>query len=333
MSARQFLTGFLLLFAAHLSSCFEREQPVTPHDAGPVQRDRVDLGDNYPLQIYYDLSEGVVNGSNERMDWDLAIARSDSGLTVWLNSSRAMMAARTGSSNFDTLIQAEDLDFNWDQPSGWPSGAVVGEILKQGKLSREMFVLDMGTRPDASTLGYRKLQFESWEEDTLGLQFADPDLPGVVHHLRISLRDTNRYFQYISLLQKRKAESVSAPKEKWDILFTRHLRIFYVDGDSIPYLVTGVLLNPWNTLAASDSLYSFEEITRELMGEFKFTRARDVIGYNWKRYDLNSNQYSIVPGRNYIIRDAAGYYYKLRFTGYYDENGRKGVPQFEFQQL
>jgi hypothetical protein len=243
-----------------------------------------------------------------------------------------MMAARTGSSDFDTVVNPADLNFRWDQPSGGPSGAVIDEIWKQGKLSRELFVLDMGIRPDASALGYRKLQFESWDGDTLGLRFADPDLQEV-SRLRISLDDTSRYFQYISLLKKKKAASVSPPKENWDLLFTRHLRIFFVDGDSIPYLVTGVLLNPWNTLAARDSLHSFEEINREMIAEFEFTPARDVIGYDWKRYDFNSNQYSIVPQRNYLIRDAAGYYYKLRFTGYYDENGRKGVPQFEFQQL
>ncbi len=332
MTIHRFLPGFLLLIAAFFSSCFQREVPLSPREAGPVQSDRVDLGDNYSFQIYYDLSEGAVSGRNERMDWDLAIARNDSSLTVWLNSSRAMMAARTQSSRFDTLLRAEDLDFKWDQPSGGPSGAVIGEIWKQGKLSREIFMLDMGVRPDASSPGYRKLQFESWDGDTLGLRFANPDLPEV-HHLRVSLRDTGRYFQYISLLQMKKAESVSAPKENWDLLFTQHLRIFFVDGDSLPYLVNGVLLNPWHTLAARDSLHAFAEITREMMDEFEFTHARDVIGYDWKRYDFNSNQYSIVPGRNYIIRDAAGYYYKLRFTGYYDENGRKGVPQFEFQQL
>ncbi len=332
MSIKRLLPVFLLLFAGVLASCFQRETPLTPHEAGPVQRDRVDLGDNYPFQIYYDLSEGAVSGSNHRMDWDLAIERSDSGLTVWLNSSRAMMAARTAGSRFDTAANPGDLNFRWDQPSGGPSGAVIGNILKQGKLSRELFVLDMGIKPDASALGYKKLQFESWDGDTLGLRFADPGSQEGFR-LRISLRDTSRYFQYISLLQKKKAEPISPPKENWDLLFTRHLRIFFVDGDSIPYLVTGVLLNPRKTLAARDSLHTFEEIKREMMGEFEFTPARDVIGYDWKRYDFNSNQYSIVPQRNYLIRDAAGYYYKLRFTGYYDENGRKGVPQFEFQQL
>ena len=50
----------------------------------------------------------------------------------------------------------------------------------------------------------------------------------------------------------------------------------------------------------------------------------NVIGYDWKIYDFDTGFYTIDPSATYILSDTEGYFYKLRFIDFYNENGEKG---------
>ena len=65
----------------------------------------------------------------------------------------------------------------------------------------------------------------------------------------------------------------------------------------------------------------------------EFTTRSDVIGYDWKYYNFDDAVYTIVPEMNYVIRDRDGFYYKLRFVDFYNDQGVKGYPKFEFARL
>ncbi len=314
------------------SSCFQKEIPVSPHLTGEVKSASVDLGSDYENQVYFDLGSNEIVAQNNRLDWDLSVSRHGDSLWLQLNGSRAMMAASAKTDNFYKKLNPDTFSFHWDDPSGDPSRLAIGNILNTPDWKNKIYLINLGVDADASPLGYRKIKFEKWDGRFLEMRFAEPDNSNE-KTVRIELSDTSYNATYLSLLQDGYIPTIGAEKTDWDLLFTRHLRIFLVDGDTIPYLVTGVLLNPWKTLAARDSLHVFEDISLDNIGDFNFTKALDVIGYDWKEYDFKTNQYSIVPGRQYVIRDSEGFYYKLRFTGYYDKNGRKGVPQFEFVQL
>jgi hypothetical protein len=59
----------------------------------------------------------------------------------------------------------------------------------------------------------------------------------------------------------------------------------------------------------------------------------DFIGYDWKYYDFETGSYTVDFSRSYIIRTRAGFYFKLRFAGFYNASGEKGYPVIEFQRL
>jgi hypothetical protein len=105
------------------------------------------------------------------------------------------------------------------------------------------------------------------------------------------------------------------------------------EGEDYPYLVVGLLLNPNGVAAARDSIHDFMEMDADDIADLEFSTSADVIGYDWKYYNFDAGVYTIVPDMNYVIRDRDGYFYKLRFVDFYNDEGVKGYPTFEFVRL
>jgi hypothetical protein len=124
------------------------------------------------------------------------------------------------------------------------------------------------------------------------------------------------------------------PESNWDLLFTQYTTLLFTSlGNPYPYLVTGVLLNPNQVIVAQDSTELFENITFSSISNLSLSNQQDRIGYDWKFYNFDTGSYTVRMNLNYIIRDTEGYYYKLRFLGFYNEKGEKGYPSIEYQQL
>jgi hypothetical protein len=127
-------------------------------------------------------------------------------------------------------------------------------------------------------------------------------------------------------------------KNDWDLLFTQYTTLLYTnEGDPYPYLLTGVLSNPFLIRVAQDTLYDFSEIDLTIAQSLTYSTALDEIGYDWKDVvgDVSTGNvsYVVIEGRNYIVRDTEGFYFKLRFTSFYNNSGDKGYPTFEYQKL
>lgn len=142
-------------------------------------------------------------------------------------------------------------------------------------------------------------------------------------------KDSLYNFSFLSLSGAGAVISVEPPKHDWDLVFSQYTYIFHDPFQ--PYLVTGCLLNRYQTTAARDTLSTFSDITFQSLGTFNLVNSIDIIGYDWKAFDGVS--YITDPMINYIILDQHGYYYKLHFLDFYDAGGVKGNPKWEFQRL
>ena len=116
-------------------------------------------------------------------------------------------------------------------------------------------------------------------------------------------------------------------------MFTRYRYIFYNTTPYTPYLVSGVLLNPQGIAAGLDSTKAFSEADVAFAQQLPLSTQRDEIGFNWKAYNFTTSTYETKQHFTYIIRDREGYYWKLRFLDFYNDQGEKGSPKFEFQRL
>lgn len=55
--------------------------------------------------------------------------------------------------------------------------------------------------------------------------------------------------------------------------------------------------------------------------------------YGWGIYNSIDDVYVVNSEITFLVIDYAGFYYKLRFVDYYNNEGEKGFPAFEFQRL
>jgi hypothetical protein len=65
----------------------------------------------------------------------------------------------------------------------------------------------------------------------------------------------------------------------------------------------------------------------------RLSDRKDVIGWDWKSFDLQKGAYDIIGERTYLISSNAGFKYKLRFVDFYNAARQSGHPTFEWELL
>ncbi|MBW6490966.1 MAG: HmuY family protein [Lentimicrobium sp.] len=339
---RQIKTASILLISiVTLTSCFKEDEIVVPQKPGNVETVVIEMLPDYTIQSFFSLSEGDVKASNHRTDWDIAMSTKPGDLTLWLNTSIFMYAARTGISDFSVPLSTTGWDWRFDASTGNPEGNAIGkwwnEDAKGISSNEEVILIDRGIDPDGLPLGFLKIQpLIDPVTQEVSLRIAKPD--GSQEKIFQVSVDPLRRFVTVSFENGYNNPQIEPQAEQWDLLFTTYTTLLFTDaGDPYPYLVNGVLLNDTLVQAVLDTVVPFAEIDRERAESLTLSSSGDVIGYDWKEIngDVTSGNitYTVRSHWNYIIRDRNGLYYKLRFIDFYNNLGKKGYPTFEFQRL
>jgi hypothetical protein len=323
----------ILLFILSLPSCFKEEEMVPPHEQGDLQEGVAPMGSLYENQIYFDLYDNRQVASNDISVWDLSFESSTGGWIIRLNSAKFMMAGNSFDTTFSAGLNQEDLNMTFDKSDGNPDSTAIGPWFDFSEDSiwsnRQVYLVNRGSDEAGQPLGFKKVQFDIAGEDFI-VRFAEPDNSGdtTVQIVRNPSMDRT-YFSFENGMMD------IAPKPGlWSLLFTKYTTMLVTDeGEDYPYLVVGVLLNPNGVTAALDTTHNFLDLTSDDITDLIFTQQSDLIGYDWKYYDFDGGVYTIVPDMNYVLRDRDGFFYKLRFVDFYNDQGVKGSPTFEFVRL
>ncbi len=321
MTMRPFLLLFPLVWLS--TACLREELPVEPFERGEASTVQVNMQPDYQDQIWYDLGTQTIVSVNARTAWDIGLGCADSTPWLWLNTSCAMQVALTGEMDFDAVTDDATLRYRPDHPSGQRDSLAL-----TAALDGQVVVIDRGYTPAGRLRG--KIKFQLLATDADGYRFRYAQLDGSEAHTIEVAKDARYNFLGFSFTTHEAVE-VEPPKADYDLCFTTYTHLFY--DPYLPYLVNGALLNPYQTEAAMDTVYAFEAIDRELAADLMLSSARDVIGYDWKSYSLNTGSFTVYPEQVYVLRDSEGFYYKLHFLDFYDENGQKGAPTFAVQRL
>jgi hypothetical protein len=336
------IAGFLAI-AALLTSCFKEDEKVPPHDPGNVKTVVIEMTNNYKYQVYFDLSSEAVVGTNEKKTWDLGFECGANGWHILLNTSNFMLAAKTGITDFSLSLDTAGLKFKYDESTGNLDSTAIGNWLSIDPIdsiilyTHEVYVIDRGYDELGNLRGLRKIVFESWEASRYTFRYANLDGSG--EQTFTVTKDPSVGFVNFSFDGGGQQLILEPPVYDWDLIFTQYTTLLFTDeGDPYPYLVTGALSNPMTIAVHQDTLMDFTAIDLEFAEGLAYNSIRDEIGYDWKDVvgDLGSGNvsYVIVPGKNYLIRDWQGFYYKLRFVEFYSmTSGEKGYPTFEMQRL
>jgi hypothetical protein len=331
-----------ILFAFLLSACFKEDEKVAPHDPGNVSTETIEMTKDYRYQVYFGLGSGQVVSTNLKTEWDLGFECTAKGWHIILNTSGFMLAAESGHSEFTQPIDTVGYKWNFDVSNGNLDSTAIGNWVEfhspdsAKSYSNEVYVINRGYDEAGNLRGFRKIVFEEVGDSSYRIRFAKLD--GSDDSTYIITKDPAYNYVYFSFDGGGKQLTLEPPKYEWDLCFTQYTTLLFTDaGEPYPYLVTGVLSNPSTIEVAQDTLYNFSDISLDIVDNLIYSRTLDEIGYDWKDIvgDVNTGNvsYVIVEGRNYVIRDMQGFYYKLRFVSFYNNSGDKGYPTFEYQRL
>lgn len=316
--------AFVMLAAVIHASCDKGEIPISPREPGPEITAQVSIGSDYGQQVFYNLKDNQVVNQVHKTSWDVGFESGENGWRIFLNSSRGGAAAVLENTAFNEVTSTDNLIWKYDAPSGHPDSTAVGDY----RLLNATIVIDRGFNPGGQHTGYQKIKVLEVNESQY--EIMSSSLSGEQAETRIIPKDPALNLNTFSFTTQT-VVPVEPPRETWDLLFTQYLHLFY--NPLMPYLVTGVLLNPHDVEAVRITDRAFEDITIDDAPNFTFENRRDVIGYDWKTYDFETASFITHANMVFLIRDGEGRYFKLRFTDFYTDTGQRGAPRFDMQEL
>lgn len=332
----------LSLFILLLSACEKEEiailAPVIEGGSKPIDTSggntlitkgdlflsSVNMESDYKNQIWFDLGTNSIVKTNLRTDWDLAFDCSNSHYTVYLNTSLNASVALTNETDFMAVSSDAGLSYRYEHQSGRPDSLAIGEISNQ----RNVFIINRGYSPSGTALGKWKMQITLVQDGAYHLTCArlnGSDLQTAIISKQAAYNRVAYSFTSASELL------IEPPKTDYDLCFTQYTHVF--TDPPYPYSVNGVLINSFNTEVAEAFQTDFADIDEAFAATLVYSHDLDVIGYDWKSFNLQDNIYNVATTQNYLIRDADNNLFKLRFIDFYDENGVKGTPGFELLRL
>ncbi|MEZ4777545.1 MAG: HmuY family protein [Bacteroidia bacterium] len=333
----------IIFFGFFLSGCFREDTPLAPYIPSeelktvtiPMSAYDEKLGAvTSKNQVFFQLSTGLEH-IVARESWDLGFEASADGWHIILNSANYMQVADAGVTDFDrvwTVAEMKNYTFAFDSAVGDLNFTAIGGWLnpETGEGNGRVWLLDRGYDGSQDLRGYKKIVFDSLESDTYYFHYADLD--GSNPQSASVAKNSTSNFSFFSL-ETDGPVIVEPPKEDWDLCFSYYS---YRYSDGFPYWLTGALSNRYavKTAEVSDSTMVFESLTLADTARFDFTSHIDEIGFDWKEYLFGPPaRYVVYSDRLFLVRDTKGYYYKLRFTDFYDDKGERGFPVFEYSAL
>ncbi|MCD6063664.1 MAG: hypothetical protein K0R82_1575 [Flavipsychrobacter sp.] len=324
--------SFLLIAVSLLAaSCEKKESPISLPEKGSAAIDRVDMGEDYHDQVFYDFEKGYPVYQSAINSWDLAFEASPTGFHIFMNGGKDVWVYNTHQTDILGVLEPPKIknnEWQFDSPSGLPDSTAIGNWQQGRRAGSNVFIVKMNPAHFKDT--FKKIVLTSASTTEYRMTYADLR-SGMVKSIVIPKEDKYN-FAYFSFDEGGKIVYPEPPKDSWDIVFTRYRHVYY-HLNNFPYIVSGALLNPFKTTAYCDSTTGYEAVTITQAATAKFSNARDEIGFEWKFYDIPSGKYTVDKKKTYVVNNRKGQFWKVRFLDFYNSNGVKGSPSFEYERL
>lgn len=326
-----FIISGLILF----SSCFKEENPRFGGDLKAFSV--AEMGENYDNQLFYSLFDTQFVSTNTFDEWQLGFYAQNDDYHIRLNSAAFMSAFPTGETNFNAVTSiSESYISRIDHPSGDRNQLAINVNFSTNVndtlfSTGEVFIIDMGNDMLANQFGFKKIQFTKVYQNNYYIRYANLDGSDE----KTTFITKNPSLNYVAYsLKTHEIVQIEPDRNTWDILFSRFTEILDAGGGiNINYSVTGAYINTAFVTAYLDSINKFEDININNVEPQRLSNRLNVIGHDWKVFDIDANVFGIYNNKTYIIKDRNGFFYKLRFLSFYNQSGIKGYPGFEFELL
>jgi hypothetical protein len=134
---------------------------------------------------------------------------------------------------------------------------------------------------------------------------------------------------HLSLI-KREVVDIEPPKGTWELYFTQYTTLFETeDGEPFEYLVTGVLSHAEGVRVLQPQDGDWEHWKEVEWNPQEWSEDWDIIGWDWKDYNITEGSYTIFSDVVYCIATPDGREFLLRFLDFYDDTGATGRITYE----
>ncbi|WP_306351146.1 HmuY family protein [Flavobacterium sp. '19STA2R22 D10 B1'] len=360
---------FLSMAALTLAACSSSDdnattpvEVVTPPSSGKILQPTVG-GPNQPNQVYLDLSTESSTSVN-RASWDFGFS-GGSDFRVIINGS-LKMAVKKLATNDITLPQVANTDVAVgggetlassgyvDNPTGVLAGAGNGEGTAIAEISatdanNNVYLVNLGfaistTTPsvgsastDGAERGWKKVRIL---RSGTGYKIQYADLASTTFTEKTVTKNADFNFTFFSLASG-SATTVEPTKKKWDINFTTFTNYLVMGSGAVTYgfsdfIVTNMKGGTKVYQVLNSEGITFENFKLANVTEAKFagsTTDQRIIGSNWRNGGSNTTLPSIKTDRFYVVKDADGNVYKVKFLAMTNDAGVRGYPTVQYTLL
>ncbi|MBX2965818.1 MAG: HmuY family protein [Cyclobacteriaceae bacterium] len=312
-------------------------------------------GATFPNKVFIDLSANRQTAV-ARTTWDLGFYTGDD-FRVILNSSNTMLVYALDKTdlnavtNTDTAVLRNRLSseaifaaitsppapewvadaINWiDDPAGDLTKTAIAQVSATAS-ENKVYIVNRGTGPGTpgAALGWKKIRVIR-NGNGYTLQHADIN---ATTFSEIQIQKNSAYeFQYVSFASG--AVVVEPERTRWDIAWTGFNNSTNFGTGPIPYYFQDIILQnrvgvqTVQVLTATKSYETFAEA--DLDGLDFGVQTQIKIGADWRSGGGPGTPPAVRTDRFYVIKDADGNYYKLKFTAL-TTDGERGRPVIEYK--
>ncbi|QHV98586.1 HmuY family protein [Spirosoma endbachense] len=289
--------------------------------------------------VFADLSNNAAT-SVKRASWDLGFY-SGADFRVILNNLTGASAAVLAKNDLtqvtaaDTVGLALTLGFDpaglklIDDVSGDITKTVIPSI-SATDTDNKVYIINRGTGGAIPAKGWVKIRVIRNGTTGYTLQYA-----GIKETTfkTVSIPKDNAYnFKYASF-DTGALVDVEPAKARWDIEWTGAIYKTSDGTNDIPYYFSDqVYINFLGGVTAAEvltSTVSYDAYGESNIATTAFKSDKHVIGANWR---ATTGTIGVKTDRFYVIKDAAGNVYKLKFVSFTSQDGgERGKPKFEFK--
>lgn len=297
-------------------------------------------GSDFTHQAFFDLSK--INQTRiDKYTWDLGFYTGES-FRVIINNSAKMMAQAIDKTDLTKVTAEDTVGFGATQSFAAYNGDAVDWVdAPDGDLdSLALNEVQLTEKENKVYIISREGDGRNWKKirilqngDGYTLQYAD--IASSTFETAEISKDDSHNFSFFDL--DNGATQAEPAKDQWDIMYGTFTNVINF-GYYLPYSYSDFVILNRNSTKAAEVLttdeVTYDDFTISDVESLEFSADQNCIGANWRNGGGPDSAPSIKEDRFYVIVDAEGNTYKLRFLSMYNaESGERGFTKIEYELL
>lgn len=219
----------------------------------------------------------------------------------------------------------------FDDVSGDINKTVIGNVSHVASENR-VFIVNRGTGGGIAARGWKKIRIlQNGQGYTL--QFANL----TDNNFQTININKNEDYNFIFFCFDRGIVQAEPKKYNWDIVWTGGVNVTAAAGGAIVphYFADQVFINHHSNVSVAQVMtanIAWSGINAAHLPALQFSSDRNIIGSGWR--STRGATIGVLTDRYYVVKDAFGNYYKLRFLNFHsNDGGVRGFPNIEYQLI